>query len=52
MLSLYLSKHAEVVFVNFFYLDLLIVLIRFLQIFKLDMRHIMLLELNSYYFGC
>ena len=52
VLSLYLPKHTEVVFVNFFYLDLLIVLIRFLQIFKLDMRHIMLLELNSYYFRC
>jgi len=51
VLSLYLPKLAEVVFVNLFDLDLLIVFLIFFQIFKLYMRYVMFLELNSYYFG-
>ena len=50
MLSLYLSKHTEVVLIDFrLNLNLLVVLVGLLQIFKLDVRYVMLLKVNSYY---
>ena len=49
MLLLDLSEHAEIVLVNLFDLDLLVVLVRLLEIFELDVGHVMLLKINSYY---
>jgi hypothetical protein len=50
MLSLYLSKHTEVVLIDFrLNLNLLVVLVGLLEIFKLDVRYVMLLKVNSYY---
>jgi hypothetical protein len=51
MLSLYLPKHTEVVLVNFLLnLDLLVIFVGFFQVLKLNMRYVMLLKVNSYYF--
>ena len=49
MLPLDLSQHAEIVLVNFLDLNLLVILVRLLQIFELHMRHVMLLKVDSYY---
>lgn len=49
MLPLDFSEHTEVVLVNFFNLNLLVVLLSFFQIFELYMRHVVLFQINSYY---
>ena len=48
MLPLDFSEHTEVVLVNFFDLNLLVVLLSFFQIFELYMRHVVLFQINSY----
>jgi len=50
MLPLDLSQHTEIVLVDLLNLNLLVVLVGLLQIFELDVRHVMLLKVNSYYF--
>lgn len=49
MLLLDLPEHAEIVLVNLLDLDLLVILIRLFKILELDVRHVMLLKINSYY---
>jgi len=48
MLPLDLSEHTEVVLVNFFDLNLLVILVGLLQILELHMRHVMFLKVYSY----
>lgn len=49
MLPLDFSEHAEIVLVDFLDLNLLVVLVCLLQILELDVRHVVLFQVNSYY---
>ena len=46
MLLLYLSKHAEIVLVNFLNLYLIVIFVWFFQIFKFYMRNIMFFQVD------